>query len=148
MAITLRNTKGSALTYTELDGNFTFISGSYALTGSNSFVGNQTITGSLTVSGSTTVTGNTTITGSLTVSGSTTVISSLIKINGTTSSFPALKRSTTTLQVRLADDSAFTNIQGKITTDVNAVVAPIVADSYLILYDASGTAYKVPVLLF
>jgi hypothetical protein len=34
-----------------------------------------------------------------------------IQFGGTTSSFPALKRSSTTLQVRLADDSALTNIE-------------------------------------
>lgn len=37
--------------------------------------------------------------------------SGFIFINGTTSSFPALKRSSTELQVRLADDSAFAPIQ-------------------------------------
>ncbi len=35
---------------------------------------------------------------------------SRLQFGGTTSSFPALKRSTTTLQVRLADDSAFAGI--------------------------------------
>ncbi len=34
----------------------------------------------------------------------------IIKMLGTTSSFPALKRSTTTIQVRLADDSTYTSI--------------------------------------
>lgn len=34
-----------------------------------------------------------------------------LQFGGTTSSFPALKRSSATLQVRLADDSAFTTIQ-------------------------------------
>ncbi len=34
----------------------------------------------------------------------------IIKFLGTTSSFPALKRSTTSLLVRLADDSAYTSI--------------------------------------
>lgn len=35
----------------------------------------------------------------------------LLSFGGTTSSFPALKRSSTTLQARLADDSAFANIE-------------------------------------
>lgn len=63
---------------------------------------------------------------------------------GTASSFPALKRSTTSLQVKLADDSAFTNIQGKLTTHANAVSETITPDKTLTLYDAAGTAYKVP----
>ncbi len=63
---------------------------------------------------------------------------------GTTSSFPALKRSTTSLQARLADDSGFTNIQGKLTTDTNYTSGAPTADGYLVLYDATGTAYKVP----
>jgi hypothetical protein len=33
-----------------------------------------------------------------------------IRLSGTTSSFPALKRSGTTVQIRLADDSAYGNI--------------------------------------
>jgi len=36
---------------------------------------------------------------------------SIYQFSGQTSSFPALKRSTTTLQVRLADDSAYTNLE-------------------------------------
>jgi type 1 fimbria pilin len=36
-----------------------------------------------------------------------------LQFGGTTSSFPALKRSTTDLHVKLADDSAFTNMQAK-----------------------------------
>lgn len=34
----------------------------------------------------------------------------IVQFNGVTSSFPALKRSTTTLQVRLADDSTYASI--------------------------------------
>lgn len=37
----------------------------------------------------------------------------MVSFQGTTASFPALKRSTTDLQVKLADDSAFTSIQAK-----------------------------------
>ena len=70
--------------------------------------------------------------------------SSIVCINGVTSSFPALKRSTTSLQVRLADDSAFTNIQGKLTTDTAYTAGTIVATGYLTLYDSTGTAYRVP----
>jgi hypothetical protein len=61
-----------------------------------------------------------------------------------TSSFPALKRSTTSLQVRLADDSAFTNVQGKLTTETAYTAGAPTATGYLVLYDSNGTAYKVP----
>ena len=68
----------------------------------------------------------------------------MLGMGGVTSSYPALKRSSTTLQSRLADDSAFAPIQGKLTTDTNATTGTITADKYLILYDAAGTAYRVP----
>jgi hypothetical protein len=66
-----------------------------------------------------------------------------LQFGGTTSSFPALKRSTTTLQARLADDSAFTNIQGKLTTETAYTAGAPTATGYLVLYDSNGTAYKV-----
>lgn len=71
----------------------------------------------------------------------------LLQLGGTTSSFPALKRSTTTLQARLADDSAFTNIQGKLTTDTAYAVGTVVPTGVLTLYDSTGTAYRVPCLV-
>jgi hypothetical protein len=67
-----------------------------------------------------------------------------INIGGDTSSFPALKRDTTTLQVKLADDSAFTAIQGKLTTETAYTAGAPTATGYLVLYDSNGTAYKVP----
>jgi hypothetical protein len=67
-----------------------------------------------------------------------------IMLGGTTSSFPAIKRSSTALQGRLADDSAFTFVQGKLQTDTNYTVGVPIVTGYLTLYDASGTAYKVP----
>lgn len=70
----------------------------------------------------------------------------LFQFGGTTSSFPALKRSTTFLQGRLADDSGFCNVQGKLTTEANAVTETITPDKTLTLYDAAGTAYKVAVV--
>jgi hypothetical protein len=68
----------------------------------------------------------------------------LMRFGNNTSSFPALKRSTTSLQVRLADDSAFTNIQGKITTETAYTAGAPTATGYLVLYDSNGTAYKIP----
>lgn len=47
----------------------------------------------------------------------------------------------------LADDSDFTNIQGKITTETNYTAGAIVPTGYLTLYDATGTAYKIPAVL-
>jgi hypothetical protein len=62
---------------------------------------------------------------------------------GTTSAFPSLKRSSTTLQVRLADDSAFTAVQGKITTETAYTATTIIPTGFITLYDSTGTAYKV-----
>jgi hypothetical protein len=68
----------------------------------------------------------------------------MLTVGGLTAAFPALKRAATTLQVRLADDSDFAPVQGKLTTESNATVESITPDSTLILYDAAGVAYKVP----
>jgi hypothetical protein len=67
-----------------------------------------------------------------------------LQFGGTTTSFPALKRSATILQARLADDSAFTAIQGQLRTHANAVSETITPNATLTLYDAAGVAYKVP----
>ena len=67
-----------------------------------------------------------------------------LQFGGSTPSFPALKRSTTVLQARLADDSAFAPVQGKLTTDTAYTAGAIVATGYLTLYDSTGTAYRVP----
>jgi hypothetical protein len=53
MSIILRSIKGAPLTYGELDGNFVYLSQSYAfLDGPNTFNGTQTIVGNLNVFGS------------------------------------------------------------------------------------------------
>lgn len=70
-----------------------------------------------------------------------------LQFGGTTSSFPALKRSSTTLQARLADDSAFASVQGKLTTDTAYQAGAPTATGYLVLYDSTGTAYRVPAVL-
>jgi hypothetical protein len=67
-----------------------------------------------------------------------------VQFGGTTSSFPALKRSSTVLQARLADDSDFCPLQGQLRIHQNAVSETITATHTLTLYDAAGTAYKVP----
>lgn len=69
----------------------------------------------------------------------------LFAIGGAASaSRPAIKGSGTAIQGRLADDSDFCTVQGKLTTDQGAVSETITPDSTLTLYDANGTAYKVP----
>jgi hypothetical protein len=66
-----------------------------------------------------------------------------LQFGGTSASFPAIKRSTTYLQARLADDSAFAPIQGKLTTDTAFTSGAITDTGYIVLYDSTGTAYKV-----
>ncbi len=68
---------------------------------------------------------------------------SRLMLGGSTSAFPALKRSTTSIQARLADDSAFTAFQAKLTTDTAYTAAVQVPTGYITIYDSTGTAYKV-----
>ena len=67
-----------------------------------------------------------------------------LQFGGTDANFPALKRSSTVLQSRLADDSDFAPLQGQLRIHQNAVSETITATHTLTLYDAAGTAYKVP----
>ena len=60
-----------------------------------------------------------------------------------TSSFAEIMGNGTKLEVRLGNDGALTNIQGKLTTDANAVAETPTATHTLTIYDAAGTAYKV-----
>lgn len=71
---------------------------------------------------------------------------SILSFNGVTSSFPAIKRSSTTLQARLADDSDFAPVQGKLTTDTAYTAGDPTTTGYIIIYDSTGTAYRVPAL--
>jgi hypothetical protein len=52
MALTYRQTKGSALTIEELDANFQYFTGSHAVTGSQIISGSLIVTGSSSFSGS------------------------------------------------------------------------------------------------
>jgi hypothetical protein len=72
--------------------------------------------------------------------------SPFVAFGGQTASFPAFKQSSAVVQARLADDSGFAQVQGKLTAHANAVTETIVPDKTIILYDASGTAYRVPCL--
>ena len=66
-----------------------------------------------------------------------------ILFGGLNSAFPAIKPFSTTIQVRLADDSAFAPIQGKLTTHTAYSVGAPTATGYLTIYDSNGNAYKV-----
>jgi hypothetical protein len=66
-----------------------------------------------------------------------------LQFGGTTSSFPSLKRSSTVLQSRLADDSDFATLQGQLRSHANAVAETPTATHTITIYDAAGTAYKV-----
>ena len=68
----------------------------------------------------------------------------MVQFGGITASFPALKPSSAVLQARLADDSTFAQLQAKLQTHANAVAETITADHTLVIYDAAGTAYRVP----
>jgi len=65
---------------------------------------------------------------------------------GTTSSFPSIKRSTTLLQARLADDSDFATYQGKLRVHANATSETVTPTHTLRLFDAAGTEYRVPAI--
>jgi hypothetical protein len=68
-----------------------------------------------------------------------------LQLGGSSDSYPALKRSTTRIQAVLATTSAtFTNIQGKLTTDTDYTATVVTPTGFLTLYDAQGTAYRVP----
>jgi len=67
-----------------------------------------------------------------------------LQLGGTTSAFPAIKRNGTGIDIRLADDSGFAPIKGKLTTDTNYAAGVPSATGYITIYDATGTAYRVP----
>lgn len=70
-----------------------------------------------------------------------------VQWGGTTASFPSIKRSAAILQARLADDSAFATLQGKLQTDAAYTAGDPTTTGYIILYDSTGTAYRIPALL-
>ena len=67
-----------------------------------------------------------------------------LAFNGTTSAFPAIKRNGTGIDIRLADDSAFAPVKGKLTTDTAYTATVVTPTGFLTLYDSTGTAYRVP----
>lgn len=82
-----------------------------------------------------------------TASGSFTLVASAANVmgfGGKTTSFPGLTRSGATLQAKLADGSALTKFQAQLQAHANAVAETITPDHTIIIYDAAGTAYRVP----
>lgn len=77
----------------------------------------------------------------------------LLGLGGTTTSFPALKRSSATVQARLGDDSAFTFMQAQLQTSVNATtgltagVLAALTNASIVIYDGAGQAYRVPCII-
>ena len=67
-----------------------------------------------------------------------------LQLGGTTSAFPAIKRNGTGIDIVLANDSGFAPVKGKLTTDTNYTAGVPSATGYLTIYDATGTAYRVP----
>lgn len=58
----------------------------------------------------------------------------LLQFGGTTSSYPALKRSGAAFEVKLADDSAYARMTAKEHAIVDGVTAPTAAAGYAIIY--------------
>jgi hypothetical protein len=108
-----------------------------------------TCTGSLSIVTNLTFQGNSSIVGNVS-SGVIRLLNAAqngfdrLQFGGSTTSFPALKRDSTALQARLANDSDFCPLQGQLRIHQNAVSETITATHTLTLFDAAGTAYKVP----
>lgn len=91
--------------------------------------------------------------GNIRLTNNTTNDFGLLQLGGTSSSFPALKRNGVTVQHRLADDTAFCFNQGKLQTDTNATtgltagVLAALTNATIVIYDATGQAYRVPCII-
>lgn len=89
--------------------------------------------------------------GNITVTNSAGTGFGLFRFGGDTTSFPALKRSATDLQVRLADDSGYAGLQLGATSAALKVgtLAAIVAETitgYITIKDSGGTDRKIAVV--
>lgn len=115
--------------------------GGFIASSGSSFTGNVTLSSSLLWSSSTRISSPSD--GIILVQNNAQTDFSLLKFGGTTASFPALKRSTTDIQFRLADDSAYTSIvveKLKINTAITNTNTPSGATAKALpIYDASGT---------
>jgi hypothetical protein len=78
--------------------------------------------------------------------GNVIIRSGLLKMNGTTASFPALKRNSTTLEVRLANDSAFAPLSCAALTlngNLDASTRDVVTDTTTGTKIGTGTTQKI-----
>lgn len=73
-----------------------------------------------------------------------TILRGLVCMGGNTSSFPALKRASTVLQARLANDSDFAPLQAILRAHATAVSGAVTPSHFLYMQDAAGTWFKVP----
>lgn len=76
---------------------------------------------------------------------------SRIQFGGTTSSFPAIKRSSTDLQVRLADDSGYAGLQlgstsAALKVGTHSAIAAETVTGYITIKDSAGTDRKIAVV--
>lgn len=74
-----------------------------------------------------------------------------LQFGGTTSSFPALKRSTTDIQVRLADDSGYAGMQlgatsAALKVGTHSAIAAETVTGYITIKDSGGTDRKIAVV--
>jgi hypothetical protein len=115
--------------------------GGFIASSGSSFTGNVTLSASLLWSSSTRISSPSD--GIILVQNNAQTDFSLLKFGGTTSSFPAIKRSATDIQFRLADDSAYASIvveKLKINTAVTNTNTPSGATAKALpVYDVAGS---------
>jgi hypothetical protein len=73
----------------------------------------------------------------------TTLQTDILNFGGSTSSFPSLRYSGTDIKARLADNSDFCKIQGKLQTHNEAVLMIPSGLTYLTMYDSNGAEFLV-----
>ena len=115
------------------------VAGFITLSSSTINLGNSA--GSVALSGTQMQIGSSTTTSISLFNGTSTT--PLLAFGGITSSFPSIKRNSTRLQAVLANDSGFTNIQGKLTTDTAFTLGAAAATGYITIYDSNNVAYRV-----
>lgn len=120
--------------------------------GGNLYGGGIQVGTTLFWSGKTVLNGGTT-NGNLKITDNAGTSFGLFQFGGTTSSFPAIKRSSAILQAKLADDSGFTRLQAILRTDANATtgltagVLAATTNATIVIEDASGQAYRIPCII-
>lgn len=73
----------------------------------------------------------------------TTLQTDILNFGGTSNLFPSLRRDGDILQVKLADDSDFCRVQGKLTTHNQAQMQIPSGITYLTFYDSNGVEFLV-----